>query len=48
VAGSAAHRLDTARLYRLALEKADAGDKFHAVAEEECPSETSLRPSAAA
>ncbi len=30
----AAHRLDTARLYRLALEKADAGEKFHAVAEE--------------
>jgi nucleoside-diphosphate-sugar epimerase len=33
----AAHRLDTARLYRLALEKADAGDKFHAVAEEGVP-----------
>jgi nucleoside-diphosphate-sugar epimerase len=30
----AAHVKDTARLYRLALEKADAGDKFHAVAEE--------------
>jgi nucleoside-diphosphate-sugar epimerase len=30
----AAHRLDTARLYRLALEKADAGERFHAVAEE--------------
>jgi nucleoside-diphosphate-sugar epimerase len=30
----AAHRLDTARLYRLALEKAEAGDNFHAVAEE--------------
>ena len=30
----AAHRFDTARLYRLALEKADAGDRFHAVAEE--------------
>jgi nucleoside-diphosphate-sugar epimerase len=30
----AAHRLDTARLYRLALEKAEAGDRFHAVAEE--------------
>jgi nucleoside-diphosphate-sugar epimerase len=29
----AAHRLDTARLYRLALEKAGAGDTFHAVAE---------------
>ena len=33
----AAHRLDTARLYRLALEKADAGDTFHAVAEEGVP-----------
>ncbi|MGC2505122.1 MAG: SDR family oxidoreductase [Candidatus Acidiferrales bacterium] len=33
----AAHRLDTARLYRLALEKAGAGDKFHAVAEEGVP-----------
>jgi nucleoside-diphosphate-sugar epimerase len=30
----AAHRVDTARLYRLALEKAEAGDKLHAVAEE--------------
>jgi nucleoside-diphosphate-sugar epimerase len=34
---SAAHRLDTARLYRLALEKADAGDRFHAVTEEGVP-----------
>lgn len=33
----AAHRLDTARLYRLAIEKADAGDTFHAVAEEGVP-----------
>jgi nucleoside-diphosphate-sugar epimerase len=33
----AAHRLDTARLYRLALEKADAGEKFHAVAEQGVP-----------
>jgi nucleoside-diphosphate-sugar epimerase len=33
----AAHRLDTARLYRLALEKAGAGDRFHAVAEEGVP-----------
>jgi nucleoside-diphosphate-sugar epimerase len=33
----AAHRFDTARLYRLALEKAEAGDKFHAVAEEGVP-----------
>jgi nucleoside-diphosphate-sugar epimerase len=33
----AAHRFDTARLYRLALEKADAGDRYHAVAEEGVP-----------
>jgi nucleoside-diphosphate-sugar epimerase len=33
----AAHRLDTGRLYRLALEKADADDRFHAVAEEGVP-----------
>jgi nucleoside-diphosphate-sugar epimerase len=33
----AAPRLDTARLYRLALEKVDAGDRFHAVAEEGVP-----------
>jgi nucleoside-diphosphate-sugar epimerase len=33
----AAHRLDTGKLYRLALEKADAGDRFHAVAEEGVP-----------
>jgi nucleoside-diphosphate-sugar epimerase len=33
----AAHRLDTARLYRLALENADAGAKYHAVAEEGVP-----------
>ena len=30
----AAHVLDTARLYRLALEKAERGAKYHAVAEE--------------
>ncbi|WP_157220176.1 SDR family oxidoreductase [Flavisphingomonas formosensis] len=30
----AAHRLDTARLYRLALEKAEPGAIYHAVAEE--------------
>ena len=30
----AAHRLDTAQLYRLALEKGDAGARYHAVAEE--------------
>jgi nucleoside-diphosphate-sugar epimerase len=33
----AAHRFDTAHLYRLALEKAEAGDRFHAVAEEGVP-----------
>ncbi len=33
----AAHRLDTARLYRLALEKGDAGARYHAVAEEGIP-----------
>jgi nucleoside-diphosphate-sugar epimerase len=30
----AVHRLDAARLYRLALEKGKAGDKFHGVADE--------------
>jgi nucleoside-diphosphate-sugar epimerase len=33
----AAHVLDTARLYRLALEKQAAGAKYHAVAEEGVP-----------
>ena len=33
----AAHRLDTARLYRLALENANPGERFHAVAEEGVP-----------
>jgi len=33
----AAHRLDAARLYRLALEKADAGERFHDVAEQGVP-----------
>jgi len=33
----AAHRLDTAHLYRLALEKAEAGARYHAVAEEGIP-----------
>ncbi len=31
---TAVHRLDAAHLYRLALEKATAGDRFHGVAEE--------------
>jgi nucleoside-diphosphate-sugar epimerase len=34
---AAAHVLDTARLYRLALEKASAGARYHAVAEEGVP-----------
>jgi nucleoside-diphosphate-sugar epimerase len=33
----AAHRLDTARLYRLAIEKGSAGARYHAVAEEGVP-----------
>jgi nucleoside-diphosphate-sugar epimerase len=33
----AAHVLDTARLYRLALEKQEAGSRYHAVAEEGVP-----------
>ncbi len=33
----AAHVIDTARLYRLALEKGVAGERFHAVAEEGVP-----------
>jgi nucleoside-diphosphate-sugar epimerase len=33
----AVHRLDAAHLYRLALEKAPAGSRFHAVAEEGVP-----------
>jgi nucleoside-diphosphate-sugar epimerase len=34
---AAAHVLDTARLYRLALEKQEAGARYHAVAEEGVP-----------
>jgi nucleoside-diphosphate-sugar epimerase len=34
---AAAHVLDTARLYRLALEKGEAGARYHAVAEEGVP-----------
>jgi nucleoside-diphosphate-sugar epimerase len=33
----AAHRLDTTRLYRLAIEKGSAGARYHAVAEEGVP-----------
>ncbi len=36
----AVHRLDAARLYRLALEKGEGGVHYHAVAEEEIPFRT--------
>jgi nucleoside-diphosphate-sugar epimerase len=36
----AAHVLDVARLYRLALEKQEAGSRYHAVAEEGVPART--------
>jgi nucleoside-diphosphate-sugar epimerase len=36
---AAGHRLDAAHLYRLALEKGHAGDRFHAVAEEGVPAQ---------
>jgi nucleoside-diphosphate-sugar epimerase len=36
----AVHRLDAARLYRLALEKAEPGTRLHAVAEEGIPMRT--------
>lgn len=34
---AAVHRLDAARLYRLAIEKSEAGARYHAVAEEGIP-----------
>jgi nucleoside-diphosphate-sugar epimerase len=43
---AAVHVLDTARLYRLAFEKLEAGARYHAVAEEGVQFGTSLRPSA--
>jgi nucleoside-diphosphate-sugar epimerase len=36
---SAVHRLDAARVYKLAVEKAAAGSVFHAVAEEGIPTQ---------
>ena len=44
----AAHVLDVARLYRLALEKAEPNAKYHAVAEEGVRCATLPKPSAGA
>ncbi len=44
----AAHVADVARLYRLAVEKREAGARYNAVAEEGIRSATSRKSSAAA